>query len=264
VGLNLDETARAPRANVIDPTDPAGFNNSTSVTVFDSLGTARTLSIFFAKAPDPAVNTWNLAVSVDGTQTGNVTLSSANLQFTRTGALDLTASTQPIIATIDLTGVATELGFTNGATTPMTIALDFTNATQFGTPFGVNALTQDGFASGRLTGVEIDKSGVAFAQYTNGQSKAVAQVALANFRNPAGLQPLGEGTWIETFASGQPLTGQPGTGTFGQIRSGAVEGSNVELTEQLVNMIQAQRNFQANAQVISTHDQLTQTIINLR
>ena len=149
----------------------------------------------------------------------------------------------------------------------MNLTLDYASAspsTQFGSNFGVNALSQDGYASGRLNGVDIGDTGVILARFTNGQSKTLGQVALANFANPQGLRQLGDTTWAESFDSGVALVGQAGSASLGLIQSGATEGSNVDLTEQLVNMITAQRNFQANSQVIKTEDAITQTIINIR
>ncbi|RYZ66510.1 MAG: flagellar hook-basal body complex protein, partial [Proteobacteria bacterium] len=137
-------------------------------------------------------------------------------------------------------------------------------ATQYGATFGVNSVTQDGYTTGRLIGMDIDKSGVVQARYTNGRSTTLGQVALSNFSNPNGMQQLADTTWAETFGSGQALKGQAGNSGFGLIQSGALEASNVDVTTQLVNMITAQRNFQANAQMISTSDQITQTIINIR
>ena len=128
----------------------------------------------------------------------------------------------------------------------------------------MNSVTQDGFTTGRLIGIDIDESGVVQARFTNGRSKPLGQIAIANFANPQGLQQLGDTSWAETFASGQALRGEAGNSGFGLIQAGALEASNVDITEQLVNMITAQRNFQANAQMISTADPITQTIINIR
>jgi flagellar hook protein FlgE len=125
-------------------------------------------------------------------------------------------------------------------------------------------LTQNGFTSGRLSGVDIDDTGIVRARYSNGQTKTLGQVALADFSNPQGLRPLGNSSWAESFSSGVPLLGTPGSGSLGVIQSGALEGSNVDLTSELVSMITAQRNFQANAQVITTADTVTQSIINIR
>jgi flagellar hook protein FlgE len=146
----------------------------------------------------------------------------------------------------------------------MNITLDFGTSTQFGDTFGLSSLTQDGYTTGRLTGIEVGTDGVVQARYTNGVSTPLGQVAMTNFANPQGLQPLGNNAWSETSESGQPRRGQAGTSEFGAIQGGALESSNVDLTAQLVNMITAQRNFQANAQMIQTDDQITQTVINIR
>jgi flagellar hook protein FlgE len=146
----------------------------------------------------------------------------------------------------------------------MNMTFDFGSTTQYGGAFNVNAITQDGFTTGRLIGIDIDSTGVVQARFTNGRSLALGQVALANFSNPQGLQQLGDTNWAETFTSGQALRGQAGNSGFGLVQSGALEASNVDITEQLVNMITAQRNFQANAQMISTADAIQQTIINIR
>jgi flagellar hook protein FlgE len=142
--------------------------------------------------------------------------------------------------------------------------IDFAGTTQFGAPFGVNALTQDGFATGVFSSTDIGETGIMQARFTNGQSRNLGQIVLANFSNPNGLRQQGDTTWVESFDSGAALVGAPGSSNLGLVQSGALEGSNVDLTEQLVGMITAQRNFQANAQVISTADAITQTIINIR
>jgi flagellar hook protein FlgE len=130
--------------------------------------------------------------------------------------------------------------------------------------FSVLSLTQDGHSTGRLTGIDVSAEGIVQARYTNGVSTPIGQVVLTNFANPQGLQPLGDNAWAETAESGQPLRGFAGSSEFGNVQGGALESSNVDLTEQLVNMITAQRNFQANAQMITTQDQITQTVINIR
>jgi flagellar hook protein FlgE len=146
----------------------------------------------------------------------------------------------------------------------MAITVDLAQSTQYGSNFSVNAVTQDGFTTGRLIGIDINETGIVQARFTNGISQPLGQIAIANFANVQGLQQLGNTQWAETFASGQALRGQAGNSGFGLVQSGALEGANVDVTEQLVNMITAQRNFQANAQMISTADSITQTIINMR
>jgi flagellar hook protein FlgE len=151
-----------------------------------------------------------------------------------------------------------------GAATPQAIDISLGLSTQFASPFSITALTQDGYATGRLTGVEVDPSGIITARFGNGKSQQLGQVALANFRNPGGLQSQGDTSWCETYSSGVALLGAPGTSDLGLIQSGALEDSNVQLTNELVALIIAQRNFQASAQTIRSADAVTQTIINIR
>ena len=144
------------------------------------------------------------------------------------------------------------------------MTFNFSNTTQFGDNFGVTAVQQDGFTTGKLTGISIDSTGVVQARFTNGRSVNLGQVAMANFANPQGLQQLGNASWAATNASGQAVSGVAGNSGFGTIQSGSVEESNVDTTAALVDMIVAQRDFQANAQMIQTDDQITQTVINIR
>ena len=176
------------------------------------------------------------------------------LTYSNTGALTAPAS-----------GMVTFPAYTpaTGAAA-MNMTFDFSKTTQYGDNFGVTAVTQDGFTTGKLTGISIDKSGVVQARFTNGRSVNLGQVAMANFANSQGLQQLGNATWAQTNASGQAVNGVAGNSGFGDIQSGSIEQSNVETTAALVSMIKAQRNFQANAQMIQTDNQITQTIINIR
>ena len=153
----------------------------------------------------------------------------------------------------------------NGAVSnPTGIELDFRSATQFASAFAVTSVSQDGYTTGELAGLQIDDTGKIFARYTNGQSMVQGQVLLATFANPQGLTPVGKSQWVQSFESGEPVEGTPGSGTLGALQSGALEDSNVELSDQLVNLIVAQRNYQANAKTIETESAITQTIINLR
>lgn len=252
VGLNLNAAATVP-ASAFSPGDATSYNNSTSLTIYDSLGSSHLATMYYRKTA--TANTWETYLYVDGTLVDGPD----SLGFSTSGAL----------ATVNGTAVPpttlTSPSFTpSGGGAAMTLALDYASSTQFGSPFGVNSLTQNGYTTGRLSGVDIDAGGVVFARYTNGQSRALGQVALANFSNAQGLRQLGNTAWAESFESGAALTGAPGTASLGVLQSGALEGSNVDLTEELVNMITAQRNFQANAQVISTLDTVTQAIINIR
>lgn len=251
VGVNLNAAATVPTV-VFNATDPASYNNATSTTIYDSLGSTHLATMYYRKS---AANTWDTYMYVDGVQQDGPDV----LGFTNAGAL-ATVNGAPIPPSI-ITSPSFSPG---GGAANMTLALDYGQATQFGSGFGVNSLTQDGFTTGRLAGLSIDESGIVVARYTNGQTRSQGQVVLTNFANSQGLQPLGGTLWAETFVSGVPLTGAPNTASLGVVQSGALEGSNVNITEQLVNMIVAQRNFQANAQVVSTEDAITQTIINLR
>ncbi len=247
-GINLPADAPPPANPTFDPTDPASFNHTTSVTVYDTLGAAHTATVYFIK--DAAPNTWNTEIEIDG----SAVTGAAPVVFNPDGSLNSPAGgLMPLGAFTPTTGAD-----------PINLSLDFGAATQFGDNFGVNSLSQDGFTTGRLTGVSVDAEGVVFARFTNGQSTSLGKLALANFVNPQGLQQLGDTTWGESFQSGDALLGEAGTASFGNIQSGALEASNVDLTAQLVQMITAQRNFQANAQMISTADTITQTVINIR
>jgi flagellar hook protein FlgE len=146
----------------------------------------------------------------------------------------------------------------------MNLTFNFSGTTQDGSTFGVTANTQNGYTTGTLTGINIDSTGVVQARFTNGNSVNLGQIALANFANPQGLQQLGNQSWAQTFASGSPVSGTAGQAGLGTIQSGAIEESNVDITAQLVNMITAQRDFQANAQMVTTDDQITQTIIGIQ
>jgi flagellar hook protein FlgE len=162
-------------------------------------------------------------------------------------------------------GIITLPGYTplTGAAA-LDLTLDFRGATQYGSNFGVTSIIQDGYTTGQLIGMNIDKGGIVEARFTNGRSLVLGQVAMANFTNPNGLQQLADTNWSQTYSSGDALRGSAGSTGFGLIQSGSLEASNVDITEQLVNMITAQRNFQANAQMIQTADSITQTIINIR
>ena len=246
--LNLPANATQPTVSPFDPADMNSYNRATSLTTYDSLGAAHTATLYFVKTANP--NEWTTNLYVDGAAVGGTN----TLQYSNTGALTTPAGGQITFpAYTPATGAA-----------PMNMTFDFGQSTQYGSTFNVNSVTQDGYTTGRLIGMDIDSTGVVQARFTNGRSLALGQVAMANFANPQGLQQLGDTAWAETFSSGQSLRGQAGNSGFGLVQSGALEASNVDITEQLVNMITAQRNFQANAQMISTADAITQTIINIR
>lgn len=249
-GLNLDSRATALTAAGFNLANAATYHGATSMSTYDSLGNAHTLSLYFVKT---AANSYSVFAASDGVQVGAAAV--GTLAFNSDGSLNTTTTTLPFNLSIPVGG---------GATTPTTVALDFTGSTQFGTTFGVNDLTQNGYTAGRLSGFSVGPDGIILGRYSNGQTLAQGQVALASFTNPQGLAPLGNNQWAETSTSGLPLVGSPGAGVLGVLQSGAVEEANVDLTEELVNMITAQRIYQANAQTIKTEDSLLQTIVNLR
>jgi len=246
--LNLPSGAAQPPVTPFDPADPNSFNQATSLTLFDSLGATHTGTLYFVKTA--TANQWTAQLAIDGTQVG----APQTLQYSNTGLLTAPVGGQlPFPAYTPTTGAA-----------PMTVTVDLAQSTQYGGNFAVNSVTQDGYTTGRLIGMDVSDTGIVQARFTNGNSTPLGQIAIANFANPQGLQQLGNTQWAETFASGQALRGQAGNSGFGLVQSGALEAANVDVTEQLVNMITAQRNFQANAQMIQTADQITQTIINMR
>jgi flagellar hook protein FlgE len=248
VVVNLPADAEPPSVAVFDPADPLSYSHSTSSAVYDSLGNLHQATFYFMKTA--TANQWEVAMAVDG----NLVDAPQTLEFTAAGA-------QTVPAGGDITFPAYDPA--NGAD-PLNMTFDFSGATQFGGPFSVSALVQDGFSSGRLTSIDISDSGVVFARFTNGRAIELGKVALANFPNAQGLRQLGKTSWGESFASGGVIMGEAGSASYGLIQSGALEDSNVDLTKELVQMITSQRSFQANAQMISTADSITQTIINIR
>ena len=248
ISLNLEAGATPLGAGTIDPADPATYSYSTALTSYDSLGQSHSTSLYF-RMIDPTTRTWDVRAITDG----DVAQSPAvqTLTFDNMGQL---TTAQPVNFGSYDPG--------NGASA-MNIDFDFTGTTQFGSTFAVNSLFQDGYTTGRLSGLDIDDTGVVLTRFSNGQSSALGRVALANFPNAQGLVPLGDSTWGESYQAGDRILGEPGAGNFGFLQSGALESSNVEITEELVNLITAQRSFQANAQVISAADTLTQAVINI-
>jgi flagellar hook protein FlgE len=253
--LNLQAGAQVPTVTTFDPTNSASYNQSTSTTVYDSLGESYPATFYFVQTATP--NTVDVYMTVNGTPV-NATDAAPNgvpqtLTFSNSGAV-----------TSPTTGVLNFSGFTppDGAAA-MSMAFTFNQSTQYGGSFGVTSLTQNGYATGQLSTVSIDSSGVVSAVYTNGRSTVLGQVAMANFPNPQGLQQLGDTDWAQTFASGSAVQGTASSSGFGSIQSGALESSNVDLTTELVNMITAQRAFDSNAQVITTANQESQTLIQI-
>ena len=245
--FNVDASAAV--WNVPVPATPL-TTYGTSLVTYDSQGAPVTASFYMRKT---ANDTWE--VFTDPTSPAAATASTvATLTFGVNGQL---LGSVPANPTISLTSPNPTIG-------TFTPTLEMTTATQYATAFSVTDLTQDGFAPGDFVALKIGDNGVISARYSNGEIQAAGQVALADFRNVQGLRPSSFGNWVETVASGQPVLGAPGQGKFGALRSGALEESNIDLTSELVNMMTAQRTYQANAQTIKTQDQVLSTLTNLR
>ena len=268
--LNLDSrlgVTKPATAPDIDFSDANSYNNATSLSVFDAKGQDVALTYYFQKS---ATDTWNVYATANGTTIGGTAAAPAPIA-TITFSAD--GSTPTITGASGSTVTGTSLSFDIPASTNAAgaqalaitgVSMNLSGVTQFGSPYGVTNLAQDGFAAGQLSGVTIEKSGIVMATYSNGQSKPAGQLELATFRNEQGLTPLGGNLWARSASSGDPIVGTPSTGNLGDLQPGALEESNVDLTSELVNMITAQRVYQANAQTIKTEDQIMQTLVNLR
>jgi flagellar hook protein FlgE len=249
LSLNLDSRSTVPVA-AFNLTDPTSYNSSTALTIYDSQGNSHTLSLYFRTS---AANAWQVFGAADGSVlNGGAAIGALNFGTSGTMAADVTLNPS--------------IPLTNGAATPLTFALLFPAAStsQFGASFAVSSNSQNGYATGQLSGFSIGSDGIVQGRYSNGQTRDQGQIALANFINPQGLVALGGNQWAESSASGQPLVGAPSTGSNGTLQAAALESSNVDITTELVNMITAQRVYQANAETVKTEDQVQQTLMNLR
>jgi len=249
--LSLGDNVMDP-AIVFDPKDANTYTFSTAATIYDSQGSSHVVDMYFVKN---AQNAWTSHMYI-----GNQPISQAvgdTISFKQDGTLDqVNGGVSPIIKLPNFQPAAN--------VAPMDLNVDFSQLTQFDNASGTNKVEVDGYGSGRLATLDVDNTGIIYGRYNNGQSYAMGQIALANFSNTEGLRPVGNTSWAETFGSGQPALGAPGSASLGNIQSSALEQSNVDITKELVDMIASQRNFQANAQVVSVADTLTQTIINIR
>ena len=261
LNLNSAEAVTLPTTTAkINFTDAKTYNNATSQIAYDEKGQEVALTYYFQKA---ATDQWNVYVTANGTSlqvdaNGNPA-PATSITFPSNGG----APTSPIDPVpFDIPASTNSVG---AATLPITgVTLDVSGATQVAAKFGVTRLHQDGYAPGQLTGVVVEDDGIITARYSNGESKPAGQLELATFRDVQGMQPLGGNAWARTSASGEPIVGVPDSGNLGSLQSGALEESNTDLTSELVNMITAQRVYQANAQTIKTQDQVLQTLVNLR
>lgn len=254
--LNLDARANLaagdPAATPpIEPTPRATYG--TSVTVYDSLGAAHPATVYFEKT---GPNQWAVYDSLDP-----AAASIGTLTFNNNGTLASAVPAPPAAATDPF-----QLTITpgTGAASPFAVNFDMSKATQYGSSWSIAKIPQDGYASGELTDVQVSADGTLTASYSNGVTRAEAQVAVAKFANVQGLIPDGNNNWVASNDSGEAILGTAGSGTFGNIQGNALEQSNVDLTAELVNMMTAQRAYQANAQTIKTQDQIFSTLVNLR
>ena len=269
-GLNLNSSAPVLPAGAFSPTVPGSYSYSTSVGVYDSLGDEHSLETYYvnngvsATAPTTGENTWNVYATLDGTLVPAVAPAAtagqiATFVFNSSGAIDATNST-PTSPTLT-TPVSVTLP--NGAL-PLNIAMTYAGTTQFSSASAVNAQSQNGYASGQLTSFSAGADGTITGTYSNNATSVLGQIVLDNFVNPNGLQSIGNNQWVQTQSSGVPLLGTPTSGTLGSLQSNAIERSNTDLTAELVNMITAQQDYQANAQTIKTADQIAQIIETIR
>ncbi len=250
--FNLDARLTTPTKTPFNATDSSTFSYTNAVgPVYDSLGNPHDLSMYFVKT---GANAWDVYGTADGAAlNGGAALT--GMTFDNNGNL-----TAPAGGKLTLPA----MNFANGSA-PVNIAVDLTGTTQFGTANATSKLSQNGYTSGELTSFSVNPDGTITGKYSNEQSKLLGQVVLSSFANPNGLEPKGDNMYAETQASGQALTSTPGEGSKqGSLQSGALESSNVDLTSELVNLIVAQRNYQANAQTVKTQDQVMQTLINMR
>jgi flagellar hook protein FlgE len=262
IEMNLDsrQGITTPVAGAaIDFNDAATYNNATSLTLYDAKGQEVALTYYFQKT---GTDTWNVYATANGTSVLGAPDAPDPIS-TITFAADGSGPISPV-GPITFT-VPASVNSQGAETLELTdIILNTGGATQFGSAFSVTDLRQDGFSSGQLVAIAIENNGIITARYSNGQSRPAGQIEVATFRNPQGLQPSGNNAWARTYASGDPVTGVPGDGNLGVLQSGALEESNVDLTGELVQMITAQRIYQANAQTIKAQDQVLQTLVNLR
>ncbi len=254
--VNLSSAAAAPTAT-FDRTNPATYNNATATTVFDASGNAETMTNYYVRQPSASGATstsWSV-YSYLGSQQLTVGGSAAPQTMTFDSKGVLTAPAAPI---------AFDPVTPAGSTTAQALSLDYSGSTQVSSAFSVASRTQDGKAAGQLSGVSVDDAGVVTASFSNGDNKKLGMVALANFNDPTGLRQIGNSYWASTGISGSPKMGSAGENGYGGLMSGTLEGSNVDITEELVNLIAAQRNFQANAKALDTQSQISQTIFDIR
>jgi flagellar hook protein FlgE len=254
--FNLNSQDTVPTTTPFNYTDSTTYNYSTSIQTYDSLGGSQQVNMYFVKTASGTWETYAGVANATPTDLGTVT-------FNTSGAIASTTSKATGLPTATTGQFQFTIANTDGSATPQSLTLDLTGTTQYGGKDGVNNLAQNGYASGTLTTFTIGTDGKVTGNYSNGQTSVLGQIVLANFNNPNGLVDLGGNQYAQTAASGVPQISAPGSTNHGTLQGSAIENSNVDLTSQLVNLITAQRNYQANAQTIKTQQSVDQTLINL-
>ncbi len=245
LGANLDASSEPPEVGTFDSSNPDSYNFTTSTMVYDSQGTPQTVSAYYVKGADE--NSWNVHYMADGNE---LTTDPVNLTFDASGQLVTPADGQ----------VALTVPGSGGG--DISFDMDISKVTQFGSASSVSSTSQNGTMPGSYTGLQVSNDGNIFATYSNGETRLQGVVAIATFPNNNGLANAGNTSWSATAESGTPLIGIPGTGSNGSLESGALEMSNVDMTSELVNMVVAQSNYQANAKTISASNEMTQILMN--
>jgi flagellar hook protein FlgE len=271
---NLDSRGRvtASTPGVIDFNDANTYNSATSVTAVDANGKDVVVTFFFQKTGPQTLgdpDTWDVWATANGVPVpspfGGADGQLIQLTFPGDGKAPLPDPTDPDFLAnfqFDIPAGAVVNGV---GTMPINgVRMDFSSFTQFASPFGITRLDQDGYGAGALTGISVEGTGLVRANYSNGRSRTIGQIELATFANLNGLRPLGGNEWARSLDSGEPVLGVPGSGNLGSLQTSALEDSNIDLTSELVNMMVAQRVYQANAQTIKTQDQVLQTLVNMR
>jgi flagellar hook protein FlgE len=254
-----DSYTITPSPTTFNANSSSTYNYSTSIQAYDSLGGSQTVNMYFAKT---SAGTWNVYAGAAGGTVQQVGIAT----FSPNGTLATIQQVSPtgVISAATTPGIVTfNIPNTDGSGTPQTLSLNISGTTQYGSTDGTNNLSQDGFASGQLTNFSIGTNGILTGNYSNGQTAALGQIVVANFNDPNGLVDLGNNEYQQTAQSGVAQVSTPGSTNHGTLQGGAVEESNVDLTNELVNLITAQRNYQANAQTVKTQQTVDQTLINL-
>lgn len=268
--VNLDSRDSVPTAAWAGPSggnlpDPDTYNFSTAITIYDSQGNPHLVYTYFRKT---SANTWEAHVVYDRHDSGSTNYVEIDFDSGTGGTqpITLTFATDGSLSSVSPTTPTASFNFDYwlGSGAPdQSVTFDFTNSTQYGSPNAVVFQTQDGYTSGNLIAITVDQNGIISGVFTNGQVKAVAQVVLAKFVAAHNLTKVGKNLFLESFASGGPTYGAPGTIGVGTVYANSLESSNVDLAEEFIRMIAAQRGYQANVRVITTTDNMLNELMNI-